>query len=143
MDDAFVMGRLKRERDLTCDLSRLVERYRTARDAIGQRAAFEQLEDEKAARRRLLEPVDGADVRVIERRQQLRLALETRHALGIIGQRRGQQLQRDVAAQRGIAGAIDLAHAAGTEQRDDFVRAEDSAWHHRNRPVRKDRPYGS
>ena len=130
MHNAFVMGGLQRERDLTRDLGRFVERHRTTLDTIRQGAAFEQLEHQHAAGWRLFESVDGADVRMIERRQQLRLALEARHALGIIGQRRGQQLQRDVAAERGIAGAIDLAHAAGAEQRDDLVRAEDRAWHH-------------
>ena len=71
--------------------------------------------------RRLLEAVDGADVRMIQRGQQLRFALEARDTLGVVGNRCGQQLQRDVAPERGIACAIDLAHAASAEQRDDLV----------------------
>ena len=66
MHDAFVMRGLERERDLTCDLDRLVERHRTACDARRERAAFGELEDQKAGRWLLLEPVDGADVRMIE-----------------------------------------------------------------------------
>ena len=57
---------------------------------------------------------------MIERCEELRFALEARDAFGVIGQCRGQQLQRNVAAERGVARAIDLAHAAGAEQRDDL-----------------------
>ena len=37
---------------------------------------------------------------------------------------RRQDLDRDVPPQLGVARAIDLAHAAGAERRDDRVRAE-------------------
>ena len=39
----------------------------------------------------------------------------------------GQDLDRDVAIQLRVARAIDLAHAAGADRHDDFVRAEASA----------------
>ena len=130
MHDAFVMRRLQRERDLTRDLDRLVERHGAALETTRQRAALDELEDEKARGRQLLEAVDRADVRMIERGQHLGLALEACEAFGVVSNRCGQQLQRDVAPEPGIACAIDLAHAASAEQRDDLVRAEDSARHH-------------
>jgi hypothetical protein len=36
----------------------------------------------------------------------------------------GHELQRDVAVQTRIAGAIDLAHSAGTEETGDFVLSD-------------------
>ena len=54
---------------------------------------------------------------MIQRGEDLRLAPEPGEALGIEREGVGQHLQRDVAAEVRIAGAIDLAHAAGAEQR--------------------------
>ena len=61
---------------------------------------------------------------MVERRQHLRLAAETSEALGIVRDGGEQNLDRDLAVQFRIARAIDLAHAAGAERRDDFVRPE-------------------
>ncbi len=52
---------------------------------------------------------------MIEGRERDRLALESRQAIGIGGNRIGQDLERDIAVQFGIAGAIHLAHSAGAD----------------------------
>ena len=57
----------------------------------------------------------------------LRFALEPREPIGVGGERLGQDLDRDVAIQLRVARAIDLAHAAGAEGRQDLVRAEAGA----------------
>ena len=80
-----------------------------------------ELEDEKSRGRQLLEAVDRADVWMIQRGQHLGFALEACETFGVVSNRRGQQLQRDVAPEPGIACAIDLAHAPSAEQRDDLV----------------------
>ena len=62
-----------------------------------------------------------------ERGDRLRLALEPRArdpASAANGWR--QDLDRDVAVEPGVAGAIDLAHAARAERAEDLVRAEAS-----------------
>ena len=64
------------------------------------------------------------DVRMIQRRERLRFALEPREPLGIGGERLGQDLDRDVATELRVARAIDLAHAAGPEGGEDLVRAD-------------------
>ncbi len=43
---------------------------------------------------------------------------------GVGGEVRVEDFQGDLALQTGIAGAIDFAHAAGAEERSDFVGAE-------------------
>ena len=72
----------------------------------------------------LFEAVDVRDVRVIEGRQRLRFACEPRQPVGVAGERVGQDLQRDVAIELGIARAEHLAHPAGADAGDDFVDAE-------------------
>src|ERR1700694_5614477 len=61
---------------------------------------------------------------MVERGQDLGFALEAGHALGVAGKRLGQNLQRNIALQLGVAGAVHLAHAAGTDGREDLVRAK-------------------
>ncbi len=63
----------------------------------------------------MFEPEYLCDVRMIERGERLRFALEARETLGVIGERRRQNLQGHVAAELRVAGAIDLAHPAGSE----------------------------
>ena len=54
---------------------------------------------------------------MVQRGQRLRLAGEAGEAIGIGRQRRGQDLEGDVAIELGIARAIDLAHPAGAQRR--------------------------
>ena len=85
-----------------------------------QVGALDQLHHQRA----LLDAVDGSDVGMIQRRQHLRFALEARHVLRVAGQGGGQHLDGDVAFELGVAGAIDLAHAARAEGREDLIGAE-------------------
>ena len=65
---------------------------------------------------------------MVERRGRPRLLLEALRArLGSSANDGGQDLDRDVAAEPRVARAIDLAHAAGAERRDDLVGAEPGA----------------
>ena len=67
-------------------------------------------------RRRLLDAVDLRDVRMVERRQRLRFALEATQSFRIGGEGLRQNLQRDVTIEPGVASPIDLAHSAGAER---------------------------
>src|SRR5687767_6289229 len=58
-----------------------------------------------------------------ERGEDLRLALEARQAVGIERERVRDDLERHVAVQPRVARPVNLAHAAGAERADDFVRA--------------------
>ena len=66
------------------------------------------------------------DVRMIERGEHLRFALEARQALGVVRERVGQDLDRDVASELRVAGAIHLAHPAPS-RRVNLIRAEASS----------------
>ena len=64
---------------------------------------------------------------MIERGQDLRLALEAREPIGIEDESFGQDFQRDVAIESGVSRSIDLAHATRAERGNDLVRPESSA----------------
>jgi hypothetical protein len=99
MDDALLVRGIERIGDLAGDVQCHVERQPGARarprrcaclpDPLGQRLSVHQLHDEAghalraAARGELFEPVDRGNVRVVQRCQEPRLALETRDAAGV------------------------------------------------------------
>ena len=68
--------------------------------------------------------VQRADVRVVQAGDGLRFALEALLHLGVVGEVRRQDLDRDRAVQPRVGGLVDLAHAAGAEGAGDFVRTE-------------------
>ena len=81
----------------------------------------DQLHHQRAHALGVLEAVDLRDVRMIERREDLRFALEAGETIGIVGEDVRKDLDRDVALQLRVARAIDLAHAARAERSDDLV----------------------
>jgi hypothetical protein len=122
----------------TCRAQRLVQRQAGAllRQPIRQRLAVDQLHHEEphcrlpwdCRRGCLLEAMNRGDVRMIQRREQLRFAVESRRTLGIARETLGNDFQGYVATELRVAGAIDLAHAAGAERGVNFVRTEACAW---------------
>jgi hypothetical protein len=67
---------------------------------------------------------DGEQVGVAERARRAGLLLEALQALGIGGEGGRQDLDRHVAPQPRVVGAVHLAHPAGTQWRHDLVRAD-------------------
>ena len=83
MDDAGIVRGFERQGDLMRERQRLVGRNRALGDAIGERGSFDQFQHEGRLAILLLEAVDGRDVRVVQRRQDLGFPLESREACGI------------------------------------------------------------
>ena len=124
VDDPLLVRRFERLGDLLRDRQRFVDRNRAARDALRQIVALDQFHHEGVHAAGFLEPVDRGDVRMIQRRERLRLAFEARQAFGVCGERVGQDLDRDLAAQRRVRRPVDLPHAAFADLGGDFVDAE-------------------
>ena len=80
---------------------------------VVERVAVHELHHERQRAALLLDAEERGDVRMVQRGEDPRLALEPCDALGIGGERRGQRLQRDVAAQLRVVRAVDFAHSAG------------------------------
>ena len=93
-----------------------------------KRVAVDQLHHQRQHAGLLLEAEDRGDVGVVEGGEDARLALEPRDALGVGDEGLGQGLQRDVAAQVRLVRPIDFAHAALTDEGQDFVDSELSSW---------------
>ena len=68
--------------------------------------------------------VEHADVRVVQAGDGLGFALKARLDLRVTSDLRGQNLDRDLAIESNVAGAVDLAHATFSEFPGDFVISE-------------------
>jgi hypothetical protein len=68
--------------------------------------------------------VEGADVRVVERGDGLRLALDACPQLLVARQLGGQQLDRHRSVEPRVTRAVDLAHASGPDRGEDLVGPE-------------------
>ena len=64
---------------------------------------------------------------MIERGEDFGLALKAGEPLAIVRDVGRQYFQRDVTFELRVPRAVDLAHAAGAQGREDFVRAEADA----------------
>ncbi len=66
MDDALLVRGFERLRDLSRDGQHFVQRNRSARDAVGERVAVDELEHERSHTISVFQSVDRADVGMIE-----------------------------------------------------------------------------
>jgi hypothetical protein len=64
-----------------------------------------------------------------DRREHLRFAFESRHALGIVRERRRQHLDGDLAMQDGVGRPVDLSHASRADLLSDAIVGEGLANH--------------
>ena len=64
---------------------------------------------------------------MVQRGRRTRLLLEAVEPVGVGGKGGREDLDGDVPAEARVARAIDLAHAAGADERDDLIRAEAGA----------------
>jgi hypothetical protein len=110
----------------------VVDGQRPRLEFLLQRLAFDELHRDVERALVLVEAVDRADVRVVQRGEQLRFALETREAIAVPRERARQRFDGHVAAELGVARAVDLAHAARAKRTGDFVGAETGAGHQRH-----------
>ena len=118
MNDPCSCAPIRALGDLTSDRYRIIDGNRTLRDAIGEGWPVDQLERESPdnavvgsrGSRRLLETIDRRDVRMVERREDLRLPLEARNPIGIEPEKPRQDFECDIASESGIARAVHFTH---------------------------------
>src|SRR5438034_9530077 len=96
--------------DLSRDGERLVDGYtfRASPQASVQRLAFHELENQEADTVRVFEAVDRANVRMIQRGEHPRFALEARKPVRVAREPARQDLYRDVAPEPCVARAVHL-----------------------------------
>ena len=113
-------------------LHHLRVRQRALHQLLTEGFAVEQLGHDEQHSGVLADIEDADDIRMRQRRDGPRLAVETRGHQRIAGDMRRQHLDRYLPVQAGIARAIDLPHPARAERVDDFVRTQPgrgSQWH--------------
>jgi hypothetical protein len=108
----------------TAIFSNLSSGHAAAADHLGERLAADQFHRDEDVTVGFVDRVDGDDVGMIQGGDRSRFALESLAPFGIGGGVGRQQFEGDVALQFRIACAIDLAHAAFAEERQDFVVRE-------------------
>ena len=127
MDDPLLMRRFQRLSDLFGNGQCLINRDRPLLDAISQRRPFDQLEDQRPLTLGFFQPVDVADVGMVQRGQDLGFTFEPGEAVWIIREGLGQDFQCHVPIELRISRSIHLTHAAFADLGGNFVRAEPGA----------------
>ena len=90
-------------------------------DAFAQRLAFEQLRHDVRGALVVTRVVDREDVGMVEQARGARLLLEAAQPVGVGREGGGQDLDRHIARQARVAGAVDLAHSSRAQERGDLV----------------------
>jgi len=127
VDDAALVGLLEGFGDLTGRVEGLVDRQWATPEAFRQILTLHELEDEERPPRGFLETVDGGDPRMVQGGEELRLPPEAGEALGVAADGLGQDLDRYLAAELLVGGAIDLPHPTLAEQCRDPVVGQSAA----------------
>ena len=83
--------------DLSDDCQRFIQPNSTSSNAISQRRAVDEFENQSANATGFLEAVNARNIRMIQRCKHLRFTLETPDPIGIECERLRQHLHRDVA----------------------------------------------
>ena len=102
------------------DAERFVERQRPSGQLLVQPFPLDQLEDEVESALRLLDAVQGCEVRVVQRSQETGLALEPRPPLLVARERIGKGLDRHLAPEPRVPRPVHLPHSARANRRDDL-----------------------
>ena len=124
MHEAARVGRIQGARDLGDDADRVRRVQTAALEALVQVAPLDVAhgdEEEVVGRPGL---VDRDDVRMVDRRGQLRLAQEAVAERLVLGEAGSQQLERNLPLEPQILGQVDDAHAAPAQQRLDPIAGE-------------------
>jgi hypothetical protein len=124
VDDALLVGGGQAAGDLRANLHGLAQWQRGTARALPQRLAFQQLRHDVGCPVVMTGVVDREDVRVVECARGLGFVLEAAQALRVFGETARQHLDRHVACEPRVAGAVDLAHAAGPERAEDLIGAQ-------------------
>jgi hypothetical protein len=117
MDDPQGVSDLESLGNLAGGLKSIIHRERSLLDPHGQGLAFGQLHDEEALPFVFFETVEGGDILVAERGEQLGPRLVLRY-------RRRQHLDRHIPIKPLVVGPVHLAHPAFADLVDDAVVTE-------------------
>ena len=105
----------RRARRLDAHVEHRLNLHSLARDAVAEGLALQQFHGDEGSPIGLVNLVDGADVRVVQRGRSLGLPLETAESLCIVGKVVGKELQGDVATELQVFRLVHHTHAPATD----------------------------
>ncbi len=121
MDYALGVCRPERIGNLNRQFQHFVERKRLARNAVLHRFTVEKLHSNELLAVLLADVVNGADVRVIQRRSGLRFAAETLQSTGIVEHFGRQEFQTHRTMEPRVLSFIDNTHPSTPELFEDAI----------------------
>ena len=124
MHDAALVRGGESVGDFAGDAQNIFQRHRAVGGELAKIASFDELHGDVRDRIAAPDVVDRDDARMIQRRCRARFELEAAEMITARRQLGRENFQRDVALELRIARAINLAHAAGADRRDDLVRTD-------------------
>ena len=122
VNDPRGVGALQRGGDLDAVANDVGERQRTFGDPVGERFPLQVLHDQVIDAVLMADVVQRANVRMRQAGDHLRFPLKAKTQLRVAAELRRQYLHGDGAIEARVARAVDLAHPAGADGRDDLVR---------------------
>src|SRR5262245_62941434 len=109
------MSRLECLGNLKRDSKRFTDWYPSLVDPVGQCLTVNIFQNQGETTSSFLDAINCRNVRMIERRQQLRLASKPSHPVAVFSQGFRKDLDRDVSAELHVPRAIDFSHSACTK----------------------------
>ena len=131
VDDSLFVGLFEPFGNLARDVHRFVDGQWPLAQCLSQVVSFDQFHNQKRAFVRGLKAEDGSDVGMVQGSQKLGLTVKPGHAVPVFGKFTGQDFQSDVAVQFSVLGAVDLAHAAFSDQFGDTVVGKHGSGFHK------------
>jgi hypothetical protein len=121
MDDPFVVRGRKCIGDLPSDREGFLNPRAAFLQALCQRQSLHQFEHERRRGAGVFNSVNSGYVRMIERCQDTRLALESREPLWMRREGVRQDFDRDIAPEARVVCAVHLTHSASAKRRNHVV----------------------
>ncbi len=126
MHDRARVGRAEALRDLSRNLGRISDGHRAAQDSVRQGLALVvRHHDKDTPVGHLLEAVNHANIRMVERGRGARLAQHTLAVFGVRHQIFRKKLQRDGPLELDVERAIHHSHPASPDEAEDLVVPND------------------
>ena len=121
MDNALRMSGLQRISDLDAQIEHRLDLQWLATNPVPQSLAFEQLHRYEGSSINLVDFIDGADVRVVQRGRSFGFSLKTTESLPSVGEFLRQELQGGVATELEVFRLVHDTHASGAYLAEDAV----------------------
>ena len=124
MNDSLGVRGIERVGNFDGDIEQAVEFERAAVDHVLQCGAIEKFHGDERLAILFANIVDGANVRMVQRRGCLRFALEAPQGLRVAGDFVGKKFQSDETLQTSVLGLVNHAHATAAKIFHDAVMGE-------------------